>query len=63
MAIFEAMKKADVKDVKISASDLCDTLKSTITASDFKLVGATGEMTWDASGACEKVPQIVELKK
>ncbi len=63
MAIYEGMKKADVKDVKISASDLCDILKTTITASDFKLVGATGEMTWDASGACEKVPQIVELKK
>ena len=63
MTIFEAMKKADVKDVKISASDLCDTLVKTITASDFKIKGAIGEMTWDKSGACKKVPQIVELNK
>lgn len=63
MTIYEAMKKADVKDVKISASDLCDTIVKTITAKDFKHVGATGEMTWDETGACTKPPQIVELKK
>lgn len=61
MTIFEAMKKADVKDVTISASDLCDILVETVTSSDFKILGATGEMTWDKSGACKKVPQIVEL--
>lgn len=61
MVIYEAMKKADVKDVKISASDLCDILVETITK-DFKYSGATGEMTWDDSGACAKAPQIVELK-
>lgn len=63
MTIFEAMKKADVKDVTISASELCDILVEQITAEDFSYTGATGEMTWDASGACTKVPQIVELKK
>lgn len=63
MTIFEAMKKADVKDATISASELCEILKETITAADFSYAGATGEMTWDKSGACTKVPQIVELKK
>lgn len=63
MTIFEAMKKADVKDVTISATKLCDILKDTLTGSDFKFKGATGEMTWDKSGACAKEPQIVELSK
>lgn len=63
MTIFEAMKKADVKDVTISATKLCDILKDTLTGSDFKYKGATGEMTWDKSGACAKEPQIVELNK
>ncbi len=63
MVIFEAMKKANVSDVTISASDLCDILVATITAEDFVYVGATGQMTWDVSGACTKVPTIVELKK
>lgn len=63
MSIFQAMKKADVKDVKISASDLCDILVATITADDFEYAGVTGKMTWDESGACIKEPQIVELKK
>lgn len=63
MTIFEAMKKADVKDVTISASDLSDILCKTITDKGFSYTGATGKMTWDESGACQKVPQIVELKK
>ncbi len=63
MAIFEAMKKADVKDVTIGASELCDILKSTFTSDDFEYSGATGKMTWDESGACAKVPQIVSLSK
>lgn len=62
MAIYNAMKKADVKDVKISASDLCEQLVSVFTSSDFKYTGATGEMTWDKSGACNKKPQIVTLE-
>lgn len=60
MTIFEAMKKADVKDVTISASDLCDILVEVLTG-DFTFEGVTGEMTWDETGACAKVPQIVEL--
>lgn len=62
MVIFEGMKKADVKDVTIGASELCDILTKTITT-DFEYVGATGAMTWDETGACSKVPEIIELKK
>ena len=61
--IFEAMKAAGVDDTSISASDLCDKIVPVITGSSFKYVGVTGEMTWDASGACTKVPVIVELSK
>lgn len=61
MAIYNAMKAANVTDVNISASDLSNIIKSTITSTDFKYTGATGAMTWDASGACTKTPQIVEL--
>lgn len=60
-AIFEAMKAAEINDAGISASDLSDALKAAITADGFVLKGLTGEMTWDASGACTKVPVIVEL--
>lgn len=63
MTIYEAMKKADVKDPTISAQELAKILVSTITADDFVFTGATGEMTWDESGACAKVPQIVVLNK
>lgn len=63
MTIYEAMKKANVTDVTISAKDLADILVSTITASDFEYKGATGTMTWDETGACTKEPQIVELNK
>ena len=63
MTIYEAMKKANVNDVKISAVDLSKVLVSTLTSADFKHEGATGTMTWDESGACKKSPQIVELNK
>lgn len=61
--IYEAMQKAGVNDVTISASDLCDKLIPAITADDFTYTGATGTMSWDASGACNKIPTIVELNK
>lgn len=62
MAVYEAMKKADINDVKISASDLGTKLIEIFTSSDFKFEGSTGEITWDASGACNKTPQIVVLE-
>lgn len=60
--IFEAMKAAGVNDVTISASDLCEKVKAAITAADFSYTGVTGQMTWDASGACTKVPVIVDVQ-
>lgn len=60
MVIYEAMKAADIKDVNISASDLCDKIKAVING-DFTYVGATGSMTWDASGAPTKAPNIVTI--
>lgn len=62
-AIYNAMKSAGVKDVSISASDLCDKIVEAITASDFSYAGVTGKMTWDKSGAATKIPVIVELGK
>ncbi len=59
--LFESMKKAGVKDAGIKASDLCELVKKAIVTLNY--TGATGEMTWDSSGACNKKPQIVELNK
>ena len=61
-AIYNAMKAAGISDANISASDLCEAVKAAITDPSFTLVGATGTMTWDASGACAKVPQIVVVQ-
>ncbi len=57
-AIYNAMKAAGVNDVTINPSDLCEMVKTAITADDFSLTGATGTMTWDASGACQKPLQF-----
>lgn len=59
--IFNALKTAGVDNADMDVSELCDLVVKTITDPSFKYVGATGTMTWDASGACTKVPQIVEL--
>lgn len=61
-AIYESMKAAKIDNADIKHSDLCEKVKAAITDPSFKLVGATGTMTWDASGACTKVPQIVVVK-
>lgn len=61
--IFEAMSKAGVDDVNISAEDLSAVVAAAITAEDFTYEGVTGTMTWDETGACTKVPVIVELNK
>lgn len=60
-AIYNAMKAAGVNDVTINPSDLCEMVKTAITADDFSLTGATGTMTWDASGACNKPLQFKEV--
>ncbi len=63
MAIYEAMKAAGVNDVTIAPDALCEMVKTAITAEDFTYTGATGTMTWDASGAATKEPVIIELNK
>ncbi len=60
MVIYEAMKKAGVNDVNISASDLCDKITDVLNG-DFTFEGATGTMTWDESGAPTKDPIIVTI--
>ena len=61
MAIYNAMKAADVSDPTIAPSDLCEKVKTAITDTSFSYTGATGKMTWDASGACNKEPTIITL--
>ena len=42
----------------MSASDICEALKATITDPSFSYDGLTGAgMTWDASGAVSKDPK------
>lgn len=61
--IYECMKNAGVDDVTIDPATLCDLVVAQITDPDFSYTGTTGTMTWDASGACNKVPVIVTLNK
>lgn len=60
-AIFYAMQKTGVDNVKVDPTALGAAMAKAITASDFSYEGVTGKMTWEASGACNKVPVIVEL--
>ncbi|HAB00654.1 MAG TPA: amino acid ABC transporter substrate-binding protein [Ruminococcaceae bacterium] len=62
MAIFEAMKKADVKDPSISAADLAEVVYKAIT-DGFTYNGVTGSMTWNKGGEPNKVPVIVDVTK
>ena len=66
-AIYNTMKAAvdagtDLNP-KTDASTMCEAVKKAITDKSFSYKGATGDMTWDATGACTKVPQIVDLSK
>ncbi len=63
MAIYEAMKAAGINDVTIAPDALCEAVTAAITAEGFTYTGATGTMSWDASGAATKVPVIIELNK
>ena len=59
-AIYDAVKAGNLNG-DMSASDLCDALKTQITGMTFD--GLTGEgMTWDASGAVSKAPKAVVIK-
>ena len=61
MVIAAALKKAGITDATMSAQEISNKVVETITASDFSYEGLTGVMTWDASGACTKEPNIVEF--
>lgn len=63
MSIYEAMKAAGVNDVTIAPDALCEAVTAAITAEGFTYTGATGTMSWNASGAATKVPVIIELNK
>ena len=59
-AIYDAVKAGNLNG-DMSASDLCDALKTQITGMTFD--GLTGDgMTWDASGAVSKAPKAVVIK-
>ncbi len=59
--IFEAMKKAEVNDVKIEASALCDKITAVLQGG-FEFKGVTGTMTWNEGGAAVKAPVTIEIK-
>ena len=63
MAIYEALKKADVRDTDRTVSEFCDLLRGVLSSSDFSLNGVTGKMTWNADGVPTKAPQIKEIKR
>lgn len=47
----------------MSASDICDAMKTAMTEISYNgLTGAGSEMTWDASGAVSKAPMAVVIK-
>lgn len=60
--IYNAMVKADIKDANISASDLCEAVRSVIVGG-MEFTGTTGTMTWSETGAPTKVPVIVTVEK
>lgn len=56
-----ALEKANINDSKITATKLCDALKSAMTQINVK--GVTGEMTWTANGEPNKEPKAVKIVK
>lgn len=55
-----ALERADVSDASISASDLCELLKTAMT--EITVEGVTGTMTWDASGEPTKDPKAMYIE-
>lgn len=58
-AIKMCLEKSGVNDPSISASDLCDKLKSAMT--EIELDGITGKTTWGADGEPTKAPQVMKI--
>ncbi|MDD6808310.1 MAG: ABC transporter substrate-binding protein [Oscillospiraceae bacterium] len=61
--IYNAMKAANITDADIEPSALCDAVVKAITDKSFSYTGATGTLSWDVSGACNKSLQVVTLEK
>lgn len=60
--IAKLIEKCDVKG-DMSVSDICEAMKTGITASDFKYDGLTGSgMTWAKTGEVNKAPKAVVIK-
>ncbi|MGN0692348.1 MAG: ABC transporter substrate-binding protein [Oscillospiraceae bacterium] len=58
-AVKAAIEKAGITDASVSASDLCDALKTAMT--EITLEGVTGTITWSADGEPTKDPKAMEI--
>ena len=58
-AVKAAMEKAGITDASISASDLCDALKTAMT--EITVDGVTGTITWTADGEPSKDPKAMQI--
>ncbi|MGN0695355.1 MAG: ABC transporter substrate-binding protein [Oscillospiraceae bacterium] len=58
-AVKAAIEKAGITDASVSASDLCDALKTAMT--EITLDGVTGTITWSADGEPTKDPKAMEI--
>lgn len=58
-AVKVAMEKAGITDASISASDLCDALKTAMT--EITLEGVTGTITWEADGEPTKEAKAMKI--
>ena len=61
MVIATAIDTAYIDSYDISAAALGQILFETLTSEDFHYSGLTGDMRWNESGACIKMPEIVVL--
>ncbi len=59
-AIKAALEKAGVNDPDISASELCDKMKTAMTQITYD--GVTGNSKWSADGEVTKDPKIMQIK-
>lgn len=58
-AVKQALETAGVNDASISASDLCNKLKTAMT--QIELAGVTGNTKWGADGEPTKAPKVLKI--
>ncbi|MCM1166291.1 MAG: ABC transporter substrate-binding protein, partial [Ruminococcus sp.] len=58
-AVKQALEQAGVNDASLSASELCDKMKSAMTSIEFD--GVTGKTKWGTDGEPEKAPQVLKI--